>query len=168
MARVERVLRCGGQEPPFFPRLRRACGQPRRGRGLEVGIIPVRGELAEWSKAPDSKSGIRQRIGGSNPSLSARIRTLMRIYRADVRFCAVGTIRGAPFRAGCRFAPPQRSQAHVLRHFRIVRGGIPWQIGPCPRPLTLHYSRTAAEKTRTAQLVSAMGPLPVGANRRLA
>src|SRR5690348_13732796 len=30
-----------------------------------------RGEMAEWSKAPDSKSGIRQRIGGSNPSLSA-------------------------------------------------------------------------------------------------
>ena len=27
--------------------------------------------MAEWSKAPDSKSGIRQRIGGSNPSLSA-------------------------------------------------------------------------------------------------
>src|SRR6185312_15653365 len=34
-------------------------------------IIHGRGEMAEWSKAPDSKSGIRQRIGGSNPSLSA-------------------------------------------------------------------------------------------------
>src|SRR5438105_2724332 len=29
------------------------------------------GEVAEWSKAPDSKSGIRQRIVGSNPTLSA-------------------------------------------------------------------------------------------------
>jgi hypothetical protein len=27
--------------------------------------------VAEWSKAPDSKSGIRQRIVGSNPTLSA-------------------------------------------------------------------------------------------------
>ena len=31
------------------------------------------GEVAEWSNAPDSKSGIRvSRIEGSNPSLSAR------------------------------------------------------------------------------------------------
>ena len=36
-------------------------------------IIVDSGEMAEWSKAPDSKSGIRQRIGGSNPSLSASI-----------------------------------------------------------------------------------------------
>jgi hypothetical protein len=34
-------------------------------------IISRRGEVAEWSKAPDSKSGIRQRIVGSNPTLSA-------------------------------------------------------------------------------------------------
>ena len=29
------------------------------------------GEVAEWLKAPLSKSGIRQRIAGSNPALSA-------------------------------------------------------------------------------------------------
>ncbi len=29
------------------------------------------GEMAEWSKAPDSKSGLGQPNGGSNPSLSA-------------------------------------------------------------------------------------------------
>ena len=42
-----------------------------KGQPLDRVIIRDRGELAEWSKAPDSKSGIRQRIGGSNPSLSA-------------------------------------------------------------------------------------------------
>ncbi len=32
-----------------------------------------RGEVAEWSNAPDSKSGMRvSRIEGSNPSLSAK------------------------------------------------------------------------------------------------
>ena len=29
------------------------------------------GEVAEWSNAPDSKSGVPQGTGGSNPSLSA-------------------------------------------------------------------------------------------------
>ena len=31
------------------------------------------GEMAEWSKAPVSKTGIPQGIEGSNPSLSAKI-----------------------------------------------------------------------------------------------
>jgi hypothetical protein len=35
-------------------------------------IIMSCGEMAEWSKAPDSKSGLGQPNGGSNPSLSAR------------------------------------------------------------------------------------------------
>ena len=35
-------------------------------------IQPFAGEMAEWSNAPDSKSGIRlYRIVGSNPTLSA-------------------------------------------------------------------------------------------------
>ena len=29
------------------------------------------GEMSEWSKVPDSKSGVPQGTGGSNPSLSA-------------------------------------------------------------------------------------------------
>ena len=29
------------------------------------------GEVAEWSNVPDSKSGVPQGTGGSNPSLSA-------------------------------------------------------------------------------------------------
>ena len=32
---------------------------------------PSHGEVAEWSNAPDSKSGVPQGTGGSNPSLSA-------------------------------------------------------------------------------------------------
>ena len=31
----------------------------------------VIGEVAEWSNVPDSKSGVPQGTGGSNPSLSA-------------------------------------------------------------------------------------------------
>jgi hypothetical protein len=31
------------------------------------------GEVAEWSNAPDSKSGVPQGTGGSNPSLSATL-----------------------------------------------------------------------------------------------
>ena len=31
------------------------------------------GEVAEWSNVPDSKSGVPQGTGGSNPSLSATI-----------------------------------------------------------------------------------------------
>jgi hypothetical protein len=38
---------------------------------IDDAIIRVRGEMAEWSKAPDSKSGNGQPFGGSNPSLSA-------------------------------------------------------------------------------------------------
>ena len=37
--------------------------------------------MAEWSKAPDSKSGIRQRIGGSNPSLSAIVPLAVSVSR---------------------------------------------------------------------------------------
>ena len=42
---------------------------------LNFAIRPC-GEVAEWSNAPDSKSGIRlYRIEGSNPSLSAKTKT---------------------------------------------------------------------------------------------
>jgi hypothetical protein len=48
-----------------------AAAAPRRSLA-NYAIISARGEVAEWSKAPDSKSGIRQRIVGSNPILSAK------------------------------------------------------------------------------------------------
>ena len=34
-------------------------------------LIKGVGEVAEWSNVPDSKSGVPQGTGGSNPSLSA-------------------------------------------------------------------------------------------------
>ena len=41
-------------------------------RHCPKAVVVPRGEVAEWSNAPDSKSGIRfRRIEGSNPSLSA-------------------------------------------------------------------------------------------------
>jgi hypothetical protein len=48
-----------------------------RRESADYAIISPRGEVAEWSKAPDSKSGIRQRIVGSNPTLSASAATLV-------------------------------------------------------------------------------------------
>ena len=37
---------------------------------LVIGLFRA-GEVAEWSNVPDSKSGVPQGTGGSNPSLSA-------------------------------------------------------------------------------------------------
>ena len=39
---------------------------------LVIGLFPA-GEVAEWSNVPDSKSGVPQGTGGSNPSLSASL-----------------------------------------------------------------------------------------------
>ena len=36
-----------------------------------TALNPLLGEVAEWSNVPDSKSGVPQGTGGSNPSLSA-------------------------------------------------------------------------------------------------
>jgi hypothetical protein len=36
--------------------------------------------VAEWSNAPDSKSGVPQGTGGSNPSLSANFRVQFEVY----------------------------------------------------------------------------------------
>ena len=34
---------------------------------------PTHGEVSEWSKVPDSKSGVAKVTGGSNPFLSAKL-----------------------------------------------------------------------------------------------
>ena len=34
---------------------------------------PTTGEVSEWSKVPDSKSGVAKVTGGSNPFLSAKL-----------------------------------------------------------------------------------------------
>jgi hypothetical protein len=44
------------------------CKKSEWGKG---GQSPTFGEMAEWTKARDSKSRIPQGVGGSNPSLSA-------------------------------------------------------------------------------------------------
>jgi hypothetical protein len=51
-----------------------ACeiAEPLWRQAFDKAIICRYGEMAEWSKAPDSKSGLGQPNGGSNPSLSAR------------------------------------------------------------------------------------------------
>ena len=38
---------------------------------LNALLYSLVGEVAEWLKAPLSKSGVRQRTAGSNPALSA-------------------------------------------------------------------------------------------------
>ena len=52
-----------------------------------TALYPELGEVAEWSNVPDSKSGVPQGTGGSNPSLSA-IRTeslgLLLVKRVDL------------------------------------------------------------------------------------
>ena len=40
---------------------------------ISIFVVPKRtGELSEWLKEPASKTGVRQRTGGSNPSLTAK------------------------------------------------------------------------------------------------
>ena len=52
---------------------------PKKANRLHAGsmsffytfVVRFTGELSEWLKEPASKTGVRQRTGGSNPSLSA-------------------------------------------------------------------------------------------------
>jgi hypothetical protein len=85
-------LKAGGTSPP--PRCaRQASSHSRYGSFLShagAKILDVSngvcaavpspekkrpGEVAEWSNAPDSKSGVPQGTGGSNPSLSANFQS---------------------------------------------------------------------------------------------
>ena len=50
------------------------------------------GEMVEWSITPVLKTGIRRRIGGSNPSLSAKIS----ITSCITTSCADFSFKGAP------------------------------------------------------------------------
>ena len=68
--------------------------------------------MAEWSNAPDSKSGIRySRIEGSNPSLSARInpKCLSHLGVFSFRRPSNGLPRVSP--PGC-FCAPQQPRSH--------------------------------------------------------
>ena len=50
------------------------------------------GEMVEWSITPVLKTGIRRRIGGSNPSLSAKIS----VTSCKTTSCADFSFMGAP------------------------------------------------------------------------
>ena len=50
------------------------------------------GEMVEWSITPVLKTGIRRRIGGSNPSLSAKIS----VTSCKTTSCADFSFKGAP------------------------------------------------------------------------
>src|SRR4051812_22071575 len=51
------------------------------------------GELAEWLKAPDSKSGDGKPFGGSNPSLSAKLHEGGKSWPQAQEFSSVGRVR---------------------------------------------------------------------------
>ena len=46
------------------------------------------GEMVEWSITPVLKTGIRRRIGGSNPSLSAKVADYQRLFFFTANFTA--------------------------------------------------------------------------------
>ena len=51
-------------------------GNYGRIRFFPTFVVRYQGELSEWLKEPASKTGVRQRTGGSNPSLTAPKRLL--------------------------------------------------------------------------------------------
>ena len=58
------------------------------------------GEMVEWSITPVLKTGIRRRIGGSNPSLSAKVS----VTSCKTTSCADFSFKGAPnLRQKCRY-----------------------------------------------------------------
>ena len=89
------------------------------------------GELSEWLKEPASKTGVRQRTGGSNPSLTAKrkqksaieqarcafLLTLCkaRRRRAGIAQAATGRAAESQVREGCAVAiPPQAEMSEGL------------------------------------------------------
>ena len=58
------------------------------------------GEMVEWSITPVLKTGIRRRIGGSNPSLSAKVS----VTSCKTTSCADFSFKSAPnLRQKCRY-----------------------------------------------------------------
>ena len=53
----------------------------------------TKGELSEWLKEPASKTGVRQRTGGSNPSLTAQCNANQNAARKCGVFALVGVRR---------------------------------------------------------------------------
>ncbi len=58
-------------KPPSARPARDFAGCDGSPRFFYTFVVPNHGELSEWLKEPASKTGVRQRTGGSNPSLTA-------------------------------------------------------------------------------------------------
>jgi hypothetical protein len=87
--------------------------------------VIVSGEVAEWSKAVDSKSIVGQPTAGSNPALSAtslgmQFEFLWRDDRVD---------EGARLERECA-ATYRGFESHSLRHFSAIVRGPWWWSGP--------------------------------------
>ena len=106
-----------------------------------------RGEVTEWPKVPDSKSGVGQPTAGSNPALSAARGS----HPASVSFAAPGT--------RCDLRPSLDSvQLAGLRPIRVDSRSLrrrKTRQAACPRPLTLP-ARCQTPRTR---------PLPMRSHR---
>ena len=114
------------------------------------------GELSEWLKVPDSKSGVAQATGGSNPSLSARGSTASwrRRARCSQHVCSQQQRNTAPERcpSGLRCSPGKRVYVKSVPRVRIP-------LSPPRRLLceTKRRARARARLTRTRPLVGKVG-----------
>ena len=80
------------------------------------------GEVSEWLKEHAWKVCIRQRIEGSNPSLTAKLKN-----RPQGRFFAFGLRRYTKHRGGEGQPPPQALAYHsILFHHRYFRAILPF------------------------------------------
>ena len=95
----------------------------------DYAIIFGRGEVAEWSKAPDSKSGIRQRIVGSNPTLSAIIPPIARLLSRTAR-CRTESSDSSPWPVRATVHPrPGEAYAEGQRRVKLTPSRFSGGVG---------------------------------------
>jgi len=86
------------------------------------------GEVAEWSNAPDSKSGIRySRIEGSNPSFSAKCKAPRDTLTRGLFVAAALSVAGVAQRAQSR--PMQRTGRGAMKS--VVVGAVALALAGC-------------------------------------
>ena len=81
-------------------------------------VVRFTGELSEWLKEPASKTGVRQRTGGSNPSLTALCKANQGRRTSVRRFCVMGW----PSRACSCKDTPARKKRRSLAPICFARG----------------------------------------------
>ena len=85
-------------------------------------VVRFDGELSEWLKEPASKTGVRQRTGGSNPSLTASTPAKMLAFRGSpARLCrppsaVVPILSACGLRPRDPFAPDAFRSSHRSSH----------------------------------------------------